>query len=254
LLREFGLEKLAFGASEEVGPGSGDGGDQMVDCDGLAVERALFVGKGGELNRLNRTGLFGDDGPEVAVILGDGESQKRFQCAGVEVGQEDGGGMPGQSSGGAASVGGDVEQDLRGVWRGDDADSRAVDGGAQLNVLELVALGELLGFGDVVVESLKIDADKRGGAIALRVGGKGTGGGADGFTVLGDDEAGGLCAGSRRRGEERREGNSGEIAHPYLHVPEGLDTESRRMLQEELTLARATQFHSFTVYRGGGGL
>ena len=44
-----------------------------------------------------------------------------------------------RASGGAAAVGGDVEQDLRGVWRGGDVDGRAVDGGAQLHVASWLA-------------------------------------------------------------------------------------------------------------------
>ena len=52
LLREFGLQELVFRAGEEVGPGAGDGGDQVVDGDGLAVERALLVGVGGQLDGL----------------------------------------------------------------------------------------------------------------------------------------------------------------------------------------------------------
>jgi hypothetical protein len=47
LLGEFGLEELVFRAAEEVGWCAGDGGDEVVNDDGLAVERALLVGVGG---------------------------------------------------------------------------------------------------------------------------------------------------------------------------------------------------------------
>ena len=47
LLGEFGLEELVFRAAEEVGRGAGDGGDEVMDDDGLAVERALLVCVGG---------------------------------------------------------------------------------------------------------------------------------------------------------------------------------------------------------------
>jgi len=39
--------EAGFRAGEEVGFGVGDGGDQMVNRDGLAVEGSLFVGIGG---------------------------------------------------------------------------------------------------------------------------------------------------------------------------------------------------------------
>jgi len=47
LLGKFSLEKLVFGAGEEVGLGAGDGGDHVVDDDGISVQRALLVGVGG---------------------------------------------------------------------------------------------------------------------------------------------------------------------------------------------------------------
>jgi hypothetical protein len=114
MLGKFGLEKLVFRAGEEVRFGAGDGGDQVVDDDGLAVEGALLVGVGGQLDGNDGAGLFGDDGPEVAVVAGYGEGQEGFQRAGVEVGEEDGGGVRGQAGGGAAAVGGDVEENLGG--------------------------------------------------------------------------------------------------------------------------------------------
>jgi len=68
----------------------------VVDDDGLAVECALFVGVGGQLNRLDGAGLFGDDGPEVSVVAGNAEGQQSFKGAGVKVGKENGSGVRGQ--------------------------------------------------------------------------------------------------------------------------------------------------------------
>ena len=202
MLREFGLQELVLRTGKEVCPGAGDGGDEVMDCNGLAVESALLVGVGGKLNGLDGAGLLGNDGPEVAVVMGDGEGQQGVVCAGVEVGEEDGDGVPGQSRRGAAAVGGDVEQDLRGAWRGDDVDGRAIDGGGQEDVFELVGRGELFGFGDVVVEALHGDADDGGGVVTTGVGGEGDSGRADGLAVLGDDEAAGLGAGGGEPGQE----------------------------------------------------
>lgn len=64
LLGEFSLEELIVGAREELSLSAGDGGDQMVDGDGFAVEGALFVTVGGELNGLDGSGLGG------AVVVG----------------------------------------------------------------------------------------------------------------------------------------------------------------------------------------
>jgi hypothetical protein len=46
-LGEFGLEELVLGAGEKVGGVAGKGGYEVVDGDGLAVERSLLVGVGG---------------------------------------------------------------------------------------------------------------------------------------------------------------------------------------------------------------
>src|SRR5271165_5377136 len=43
-VRKFSLEELVFGAGEEVCDSAGDGGLEVVDRDGLAVEDALLVG------------------------------------------------------------------------------------------------------------------------------------------------------------------------------------------------------------------
>jgi hypothetical protein len=114
-LREFGLEKLIFRAGEEVGFSAGDGGDEVVDDDGFAVERALLVGVGGQLDGNDGAFLFGDDGPEVAIVAGHGKNQEGFQSAGVEVGEEDSGGVRGQTGGGGVAIGGDVEEKT-GAW------------------------------------------------------------------------------------------------------------------------------------------
>ncbi len=225
LLGEFGLEELVFRAGEEVGFGAGDGGDEVVDGDELAVEGSLLVGVGGQQDGGDGAGLFGDDGPEAAVVAGDGEGEEGVVGAGVEVGKEDGGGMRGQAGGGAAAVGGDVEEDLGGVGRGGDGDRGVVDGGAQLDVPEEVGRGELLGFGEVVVEALHGDADDRGGVVAAGDGDEGDGGCADGVAMLGDDEAAGLGRSMERgHGQRRDEAKKGEFGHQGLHPSGGLDT------------------------------
>jgi hypothetical protein len=111
---EFGLEKLVLRAGEEVGGGSGDGGDQMVDRDWLAVEGSLLIGVGSQLDGLDRgdlrTGLLGEDGPETGIVAGDGQGKQGFKSAGVEIREEDSAGMRVQPDGGTAAVGGDVQQ------------------------------------------------------------------------------------------------------------------------------------------------
>jgi hypothetical protein len=84
-LRELGLEELIFMAGEEVGFFAGDGGDYVVDDDGITVECALLVGIGGQLDGLDGAFLFRDDGPKVAIVAGHGKNQKGFQSAGIEV-------------------------------------------------------------------------------------------------------------------------------------------------------------------------
>ena len=158
-LGQLGLEKLVFRAGEEVGLGSGNGGYEVVDIDGPAVEGSLHVGVGGEQDGRDGAGLLGDDGPEIAVVAGDGEGEQRIESAGIEVGEENGAGMRGQAGGGAAAVGGDVEENLRRVRCGVDADRGAIDGGAQLNVLEGVGRGEAFSFGEAIVEALHGDAN-----------------------------------------------------------------------------------------------
>ena len=46
-LGEFGLQELVFGPGEQVGIRPGDGGDQVVDQNRLAIEHSLLVGVGG---------------------------------------------------------------------------------------------------------------------------------------------------------------------------------------------------------------
>ena len=92
-LGKFSLEELVFGAGKEVGIVAGDGGDEVMDRDGLAVQSSLLVGVGGEPDGNDGACLLGNDGPEVAIVIGYGQGQKGFQGAGVEVGEEDGGGV-----------------------------------------------------------------------------------------------------------------------------------------------------------------
>src|SRR6266568_3640110 len=59
LLGEFGLQVLVVVSAEKVGFIAGDGGDQVMRGDGLAVQSAVFVGVGCQLNRLDGAGLLG---------------------------------------------------------------------------------------------------------------------------------------------------------------------------------------------------
>jgi len=141
LLGEFSLHQLVFRTGKEVSLCAGNGGDEVVDDNGLAVEGALLVGIGGQLDGSDGAGLFGDDGPQVVIVVGDGERQQRIERAGVKVGQKDGGTVSSEACGRAVAACGNVEQDLRGVWRGDKVDGGVIDRGAQLNVDELVVRG-----------------------------------------------------------------------------------------------------------------
>jgi hypothetical protein len=62
-LWELGLEELIFRAGEEIGFSAGDGGEQVVDDDRFAVERALLVGVGSQQDGNDGAFLFGNDGP-----------------------------------------------------------------------------------------------------------------------------------------------------------------------------------------------
>ena len=55
--------------AEEVGLIAGDGGDQVMRGDGLAVQSAVFVCVGCQLNWLDGAGLLGKNGPEIAAVL-----------------------------------------------------------------------------------------------------------------------------------------------------------------------------------------
>jgi len=90
LLGEFGLEELIFSADEEISGCAGDGGDEVVDGEGLAVESALLVRIGCELDGCDGSSLLGDHGPEVAIVAGGGNGQQSLQRAGIEVGEKDG--------------------------------------------------------------------------------------------------------------------------------------------------------------------
>ena len=193
----------------------------MMDSDLLAIERTLLIGISGELDRRDGTGLFGYDGPQVAIVAGDGESQKGFQSAGIEVGKEDSAGVRGQARGGGAAAGGDVEQELRGIGRGGHVDGRVVDDGAQLDAAEVVGRGESLGLRERVVETLHGDADQRSRVVTCGAGGETKTGRADGLAVLADGEAAALGAGgwnqSDQGGEKRGKKEKLQFTHGFLH-------------------------------------
>lgn len=117
LLGKLGLEKLVFGAREEVRIRVCECGDEVVNGDGLAVEGSIFVGIGGELNgddgAVLCAGLLGQYHPEVAVVLFDSDGEKRVEGAWVEIGKEHSGWMKSKASGRAAAVGRNIEQKLR---------------------------------------------------------------------------------------------------------------------------------------------
>ena len=112
--------------------------------------------------------MFRDDGPKVPVVIGDGQRQEGVEGSGIEVGQEYGGVVGSKASGGTVPIGRDVEQKLGGVGRSGDVDGGVIDRGAQLHVLELVAGGEQLSLGEVVIEALHGDTDEGGGFVAAR--------------------------------------------------------------------------------------
>lgn len=165
LLGELGLEKLIVGAGEEFTLGAGDGRNEVVDRDGLAVKGALFVAVGGDLDRQDggrldgaifSRGLLGEDGPQAGPGVGGGvrEIEKDLESTGIEVGEQNGGGMELEAGGGGAAVVGDVEQVLGGISGGREVDGRAIDGGADLRVAEVACRGELLRFREGVFEAL----------------------------------------------------------------------------------------------------
>jgi len=166
-------------------------------------------------------GLFGDDRPESSIVAGHGEGEKGFEGSGVEVGEEDGAGVKGKAGGGAAAIGGDIEQELGGVRSGGDVDRGAIDGGAQLDVAETIVRGEKLGFGEGVVKALHREANDGGGAVAAGSGGEVEAGDADGVAVLGDDEAAGLGGGGDE-GKKSNEQEEGEIVRKFLHGSLGI--------------------------------
>ena len=65
----------------------------MLDGDGLAIEGSLLVGVSGQLYWLDGARLLGKDDPQIAVVVGEGDGQQSFERAGIEVGEQDGGGM-----------------------------------------------------------------------------------------------------------------------------------------------------------------
>ena len=84
-LWELGLEELIFRAGEEIGFSAGDGGEQVMNDDRLAVERTLLVGVGSQQDGNDGAFFFRNDGPEVAVVAGHGKREEGFQSAGVKV-------------------------------------------------------------------------------------------------------------------------------------------------------------------------
>ena len=99
LQREFGLKKLIVGAGEKLCPGAGHCGNQVVDRDRLAVEGALLVAVGRDLNGGDGADLvaylLGENGPKAGTRVGwrIGEIEKRLKGSRIEVGEQDGGGM-----------------------------------------------------------------------------------------------------------------------------------------------------------------
>lgn len=201
---QFSLQKMILRAGEEVCVGGADGGDQVVNGDGLAVEGSLHVGVGGELHGLDAAGLLRDDGPEVAIVGCGAEGEQRLERAGIEVGKEDGGGVGVETGGGAAAVCGDVEQKLRGVGTGGDGDGLVVDGGAELLVGKVVGLVETLSFGEGVVQALHGDFDKGSGVESSGALGELEAGGADGMAVLANGEAAGLRGNGVGKNEDKK--------------------------------------------------
>ena len=51
MLRQFGLKQLVLRTREQVSLGAGDGGNNVVDGDGLRVQGTLFVNVGGQDDR-----------------------------------------------------------------------------------------------------------------------------------------------------------------------------------------------------------
>ena len=138
---------------------AGDGGDQVMNINGLSVHGPLLVGVGGELDGDYSASLLGDNGPQVAIVIFNGKGKKGLVGAGIEIGHENGIVVKVERGGGTVAIGGDFEQELCGVRRAGHVDGLAVDASAQLDVLEMCVLGELLGFGKGVVQVLHGDAD-----------------------------------------------------------------------------------------------
>ena len=106
--------------------------------DGLAVEGSLLIGVGGQLHWLNGARVFRQNHPQVAVVLRDRKRQKRFQGAGIEIGQEHRAGMRSQPRGCALSACGDVQQELGRIRRRYHVHSFAVHRRAHQRVLQFV--------------------------------------------------------------------------------------------------------------------
>jgi hypothetical protein len=147
LLWELGLKELIVGAGEELGLGAGDGRDEVMDSNGLAVEGALLVAIGSDLDGLDRgwlnravvgSGLLGEDGPKAGARGGwrVREFDDGLERAGIEIGEQDGGRMKLEAGGGGAAIGRDVEQKLGRVDCGGEVDGGGVDCGTDLGVAE----------------------------------------------------------------------------------------------------------------------
>ena len=138
LLGQFGLEELIFRSGKEIGAVPGDARDQVVGHNRLAIEGALLIGISGELDGFDGACLFGDDGPQAAVVGARGHGEKRFEGARIEVGEEDSEVVGFEPSGAGAPVGRDIQEELRSVGLGHDVDGGVVDDGAELDMKKAV--------------------------------------------------------------------------------------------------------------------
>ena len=183
---------MVLRTGKEVGIGSGDGGDEVMHGDGLAVEGSLLISVGGQLHWLNGARVFGQNHPQVAIVFGHRKRQKRFQGAGIEIGQEHRAGMRSQPRGGALSACRNIQQELSCIGSRHYVHRLAVHDRAQLHVLELVGRGKLLGLRDRVVQALHGHLDQGGRVVTLPGGREMKTGSAHRVAVLRDLKIAGL--------------------------------------------------------------
>ena len=243
LLGQFCLQELIFGAGEDVGVGSSNGRDQVMHCHGLAVESSFFVRIGRELDGLNGPGLLGEDSPQVAIVVGDGERQERFHRSRIEIGQEHGSIVRVKARCAGAAIRRDIHQELRGVRRGGHVHRRAVDDGAELNVQKAIRKGQLLGFGKLVIEPLHLDLNDgarvvaRGGFVELEAGC------AYGIALLADREFTRLRVGCDGQAEQKEgkefSGEQRESTSESIHRSVCVDTNRRKGLWRTLPIEDA---------------